>query len=483
MILIGNQRGGAKDLARHLLKEENDHVRIHDLRGFASDDLGEALTEAYAISRGTRCKQFLFSLSLNPPAHAEVSTEAFESAVESVETKLGLSGQPRAIVFHEKEGRRHAHAVWSRIKAEEMKAVQMSYSGEKLLDVSRELHREHGWKMPRGLLERSERDPRNFTLEEWQHAKRHGVDPRDIKTHIQDAWAMSDSKAALSHALEERGYRLAKGDKRGYVAIDYRGEVYAVPKYADVKTKEVRERLGDPADLPSVDQAKRAWASDMLNKAQELQRELDQRRDAERKAFAAKRAELVAKQRAERTSQEQAHRARQQEEARERQDRFRSGLKGLWDRLRGERRRILERNIQEGLAGERRDKDEQDRLVVQHLQQRREIVKTQAQERERHRETTRELRQDREAFAMAAKTQTVEPKTVAAKPKPVRAPPMAAKTSAPTPDLSRDWKVAAPPDSAAPSLTDREKRRADFKQRRQEEAKTRDQAPDRTLDR
>jgi hypothetical protein len=85
MILIGNQRGGAKDLARHLLKEENEHVRVHDIRGFASGDLQEALTEAYAISRGTRCKQFLFSLSLNPPKDAEVPTEAFESAIERVE--------------------------------------------------------------------------------------------------------------------------------------------------------------------------------------------------------------------------------------------------------------------------------------------------------------------------------------------------------------------------------------------------------------
>jgi hypothetical protein len=220
-----------------------------------------------------------------------------------LKNKLGLSGQPRAIVFHEKEGRRHAHAVWSRIKADEMKAVQMSYSGEKLMDVSRELHRQHGWTMPKGLVERSERDPRNFTLEEWQQAKRNGVDPRDIKTHIQDAWAMSDSKGALKHALEERGYRLAKGDRRGYVAIDYRGEVYSIPKYAGVKTKEVRQRLGDPSNLSSVDDAKTAWASDMLKKTQDLQRELDQRREDERKALAAKRMELVTRQRAERAAQ------------------------------------------------------------------------------------------------------------------------------------------------------------------------------------
>jgi hypothetical protein len=112
MILVGNQRGGAKDLALHLLKQENEHVEVHEVRGFASHNLTAALNEAYAISRAIRCKQFLYSLSLNPPKSENVSTETFKQAIEQAEEKLGLTDQPRAIVFHEKNGRRHCHAVW-----------------------------------------------------------------------------------------------------------------------------------------------------------------------------------------------------------------------------------------------------------------------------------------------------------------------------------------------------------------------------------
>lgn len=482
MILIGNQRGGARDLAQHLLKEENDHVRVHDIRGFASDDLGEALTEAYAVSRGTRCKQFLFSLSLNPPPDANVPTEAFESAIERVETKLGLSGQPRAIVFHEKEGRRHAHAVWSRIKADEMKAVQLSYSGEKLLDVSREIHREHGWQMPRGLLARSERDPRNFTLEEWQQAKRNGVDPRDIKTHVQDAWAMSDSGGALSHALEERGYRLARGDRRGYVAIDYRGEVYSLPKYAGVKTKDVRARLGEPADLPSVEDAKAAWDSDLLRKAQALQKELDQRRETERQAFAVKRGELVARQRAERAAQDQALKTRHEAEARARQERFRSGLKGLWDRLRGENRRISAANLQEAAKAATRDKAERDRLVFEHLRQRREIVQTQARQRERYREASKELKTDREKFAAATRDNAPAPNRRPEKPRAGREPPKAPPKER-APRLSEKFEASSsqPPEQTA--ALEREKRREVFKDRRREARQGCNRIKARTLER
>ncbi len=43
MILTGNSRGGAKDLAIHLMKPENDHVEVHELRGFAAQTLMGAL--------------------------------------------------------------------------------------------------------------------------------------------------------------------------------------------------------------------------------------------------------------------------------------------------------------------------------------------------------------------------------------------------------------------------------------------------------
>jgi hypothetical protein len=70
-----------------------------------------------------------------------------------------LDGQPRAIVFHEKEGRRHAHCVWSRIDAQTMTARPLPYFKRKLMEVSRELYLEHGWKLPRGF-----ENPRGYPL-------------------------------------------------------------------------------------------------------------------------------------------------------------------------------------------------------------------------------------------------------------------------------------------------------------------------------
>lgn len=202
MILKASQRGGGQDLAVHLMRlDDNEHVRLHEVRGFASDDLRGAFKEAEAISLGTRCRQYLFSLSLSPPERESVPVAVFERALDEIETQLGLTGQPRVVVFHEKEGRRHAHCVWSRIDPETMTACNMSFFKRKLTGISRELYLEHGWEMPRGLENPAERDPTNFTLAEWQQAKRQGLDPRWLKQAVQACWSRSDSTGAFQRSL------------------------------------------------------------------------------------------------------------------------------------------------------------------------------------------------------------------------------------------------------------------------------------------
>ncbi|MFQ6550671.1 relaxase/mobilization nuclease domain-containing protein [Aestuariibius sp. 2305UL40-4] len=181
MILKGSQRSGAVRLAAHLLNDQDsDHVQVTELRGFVARDLEGAFREAHAISKDTRCSQFLFSLSLNPPLEAEVSEEAFRKAADDAGQRLGLQDQPRALIFHEKEGRRHAHVVWSRINADSLKAINLPFYKTRLRDLAKELYLEHGWDLPQGLQTHGGKNPFNFTLAEWQQAKRQGVDPREI---------------------------------------------------------------------------------------------------------------------------------------------------------------------------------------------------------------------------------------------------------------------------------------------------------------
>lgn len=363
MILHGNQRGGAKNLALHLLKDENEHVELHELRGFVSHDLVAALGEIHAVSKGTKAKQFLFSLSLNPPPKEDVPTSAFENAITRVEDKLGLSGQPRAIVFHEKEGRRHAHCVWSRIDTDQMKAIPLSFSKRKLMEVSRELFLEHGWEMPRGMMNPAERDPRNFTLAEWQQAKRLGHNPKDIKRTFQDCWAASDSQQAFQSALKERGYTLARGDRRGFVALDYACEVYAVAKWVGIKAKDVRARLTGPDSLPSVEEARVEIAGDMARHLTDLRKQQKAAVSERLAEIHEQRRVLTRRHQEERSALKAQQQERQHSETLARQQRFNKGLRGLLDRLTGTRKKIKERNQQEAWQSLKRDQAERDDLI------------------------------------------------------------------------------------------------------------------------
>jgi hypothetical protein len=84
MILKGSQRGSGAQLAAHLLNvEDNDHIEVHQLRGFLADDLAGAFAEIEATALGTKCQQPFFSVSINPPAEqlftSTVSMTAFEA--------------------------------------------------------------------------------------------------------------------------------------------------------------------------------------------------------------------------------------------------------------------------------------------------------------------------------------------------------------------------------------------------------------------
>lgn len=399
MILKGNARGGAADLSAHLLKEENDHIEVHELRGFASDNLKGALNEIYALSRGTKCRQFMYSLSLNPPETEQVSTADFVAAIERVESKLGLNGQSRAIVFHEKEGRRHAHAVWSRINTAEMKAVQLSYDRKTLKAVSRELFLEHGWQMPPGLVRESERDPLNFTLDEWQQAKRTGRSAKEIKGAIQDAWAVSDNKASFVHALEERGFRLARGDKAPFAAVDHHGEVYSIPRMVpNVKTRDVRGRLGDEKALPPVREVAAEFAGEMAQTMERHKAELEKSKHIQIAELKEDRQRLVESQRHERRALAVSLQEGRTREALERQARFRKGLGGLWDRMRGVHKRIQAQNEREAEASAKRDAQEKDRLIFTQLNQRRMLKLRVGQFRGRYQAQRREIAADKAGF-------------------------------------------------------------------------------------
>lgn len=332
--------------------------------------------------------------SLNPPGGESVTTADFETAADEVERKLGLEGQPRAIVFHEKDGRRHAHVVWSRIDADRMRGINLPHFKMRLRDVSRDLFRSHSWEMPKGLRDWQERDPLGYTREEWQQARRVGLDPKQIKTLFQECWNRSDSGTAFAQALKERGFMLARGDRRGFVAVDYRGEVYAVARQAGVKTKDVAARLGDPAAYPSVDETRTYIAERMTGALGQFIKDVEQESRKRYASLEFRRSEMAGRHREERKQLSELHERRWVTETNARAARLPKGVKSIWHRITGQYAAVRKENEREAWDALKRDRAEMDEMIMKQLEDRRALQLEIREQRALQQEELLQLRAD-----------------------------------------------------------------------------------------
>jgi hypothetical protein len=403
MILKASQRSNARELGNHLINgDSNEHVTVYEVRGFMAQDIMGALEEAYAVSRGTQCEQFLFSLSLNPPELEDVSIEDFDNAIEDIEKDLGLKGHPRIIVFHEKNGRRHCHCVWSRINSDSMTAVNMSHFKYKLKAIAKGLFLKHGWELPNGFKDDKEPKATNYALPKWQQAERLKDDPSLLKTFFQNCWQQSDNKQSFGAALQESGYYLARGDRRGYVAVDYSGEVYSLSRWLKVKTKELKAKLGDHKLLPSADQAKEFAESRMTGAMRQYLTEKRARAKEQRAPLVQELRELVEYQRKQRRDLIKQQRKRWIAETKIRVARFSGGMGGVWDLVTGKDTEIRERNKQETKQAQKRDRAEMHEMVQKHLIESRKLHKTLKFYKQQQREEEWRLKRQMAAYLNTA---------------------------------------------------------------------------------
>ena len=69
------------------------------------------------------------------------------------------------------------------------------------------------------------------------------------------AWANACSGAEFLFLLEERGYQLAKGDRRDWVVLDPMGGVHSPARRLRIRAAEIRERTRDleEVEFPPID--------------------------------------------------------------------------------------------------------------------------------------------------------------------------------------------------------------------------------------
>lgn len=386
MILKLSTRAGAKAIANHLTNgHDNEHVEIHEISGFVSENLHNAMQELHATAKSTNVKKFIASMSINPPIGEHPTVADFEDAINRAEKTLGLEGQPRAIVFHSKCGRNHAHAVWSRID-ENLKAIKLPFYKMKLKNISKELYLEHGWALPKGLQDSKEKAI-SYDLAEYQQAKRNRLNPKEVKAKVISCWKQSSDLASFKRALEKEAYILAKGDRKDFVLVDSHLEIKGLRRTLSVKASEIVDKLGDNQKLPTIASAKTLMAAQQHEKLKHAQSQLIQKHEAQQAPYKTRIHDLVQTQQHERAKQLAFHEQRQVEERKTRQAQYQKGLKALWHFVTGRYHKQKQMHEAEYQASLARDAAEKDALIRTHINAREalqqplnEIIERQQQE-------------------------------------------------------------------------------------------------------
>jgi hypothetical protein len=280
MILKGSQRANGADLAIHLMNGfDNERIEVAEIYGAVAGDLMGAFAEFEVAAQGTKATDYLYSLSINPSA--PLTREEYYEAIATIEHRLGLTDQPRAVIFHVKNGREHAHVVWSRIDIERMRAIHMAYDHRELMDLACELAHRFDFDLAPGLKaweeqRKREKDKLEPSLAEKAQEQETGISPEQRREEITAVYEQSDSAEAFRAALEQKGYVLAKGDRRGLVVVDRFGNVHSLSRYVKGHTaRQIKTKLAalKPENLPSVDEAK-----EMMRQRVQAQQESEQER-------------------------------------------------------------------------------------------------------------------------------------------------------------------------------------------------------------
>jgi MobA/VirD2-like, nuclease domain len=274
VIVKGRPRKDGHALAAYFMESEDGARRI-----FGTDPMGDtvtAMTEWDEIGRATRGEKPLYHLQLCPDAKYPVTDEQFKRMAEIVIEEVGAKGHDYELYYHPgvkdngEPDKPHAHLAICRTNRDTMKMLDLSYNYVAHERASKRIALEFGMEIVPGKHAKRDRRkqpefPRAKANEaEHQQAARTGITVAERKQQVTALRQQADGAQAFKNALEDAGYILAKGDKRGLVIVDQQGEVYSLSRQVtDLKAKEFKAFMQpiDPATLPGVEEAKATQAA------------------------------------------------------------------------------------------------------------------------------------------------------------------------------------------------------------------------------
>lgn len=226
---------------------------------FSGGNLNAVAKEMAAVASGSRCKKPYYSVAINPdrPNGMELADEEAEYSAKRLLQELGFSADHQwCLVRHNKRGRTHYHVLANRVHLMTLKAVHLSWNYRTQEKVARALER--FFDLPpvpgafadrpqcaNGRLGGTRPSRRKRNLKEEQQAKRTELPIATVDADIAWAWTDSTCGADFRTRLDQRGYQLARGDRRDWVVVDPTGGIHSPTRRLRIRAAELRERTRD----------------------------------------------------------------------------------------------------------------------------------------------------------------------------------------------------------------------------------------------
>jgi len=255
MIIKGGRRGGAGQLASHLLRRDtNEDVHIREISNYPAVQLDDKhlrdalrLMETQAMAKGKH--RTLYHSILAPQQGETLNQKQLKYAVDTLANNLGMCGHQRIVVEHKKDGRQHFHVVFNIVNPATGKLARLQWT------------RKIQWNTARLLEQRFHLKPvvgkgRPARRWECERGKRSGIDPLTVRKEVSAIYLDSQTGKEFIANLAKAGYAPTRGRNGSYVLVDKTGDIHGLMRRIEgAKLKDLRQKFPDlvSARLPALE--------------------------------------------------------------------------------------------------------------------------------------------------------------------------------------------------------------------------------------
>lgn len=196
---------------------------------------------------------YAFSLAWHPEENPQ-KDHMLGAAFETLEL-LGLKEHEAVIVAHQETDHPHIHVICNLVSPKDGRTAVPSYDRLTLSKWAQEHEEKTGKIYCEKRVENNEKRREKATADRQMALVKGREEKHSAADQVQDIYRRCDSGKAFQAALQEAGFTLARGDRRGFVLVDDQGKVHSLSRQLQgQRAADIKARLSDLDEkaLPDV---------------------------------------------------------------------------------------------------------------------------------------------------------------------------------------------------------------------------------------